>query len=72
MYAGSLARMRRMVSDCFRFEEAANYFRSSAEFVEILHRVPQDAWEIQRRTMNEIANRRDRWSIIAAKYAQAL
>jgi len=53
-------------------EGAAKYFRSSAELAELLGRVPQNDWENQRRTMKEIANRRYRWSIIAAKYAQAL
>jgi glycosyltransferase involved in cell wall biosynthesis len=53
-------------------EGAAQYFRSSEELADLLDRVPQDEWNDQRAKMKEIAERRYRWSVIAAKYSQAL
>ncbi|MGO9434819.1 MAG: DUF1972 domain-containing protein [Terracidiphilus sp.] len=53
-------------------EGAALYFSNAPELAQLLDRVPRAEWERQRDTMNAIAVRRYKWSLIAEKYAQVL
>jgi glycosyltransferase involved in cell wall biosynthesis len=53
-------------------EEAARYFKTADALTDLLNRVSQAEWEMQRAVLKEIAVRRYRWSLIAAKYAALL
>ena len=48
----------------------ALYFKTAEELATLIQETPEPLWEGIRKTMAEIAERRYKWNIIAAKYAE--